>query len=138
MGPQRIYFSSSTDGGENWIPRVSVSRAAAGVEHAFPAIVAGTSGDVRIAWMDTRNASRTSPAWNTYYRSSSNGGATWADENRVSSYVPGYRYISNAGFSFPFGDYFGLAIDNHSDTHIVWGEGQNYQSPGSIWQATGR
>jgi len=138
MGPQRIYFSSSTDGGENWIPRVSVSRAAAGVEHAFPAIVAGTSGDVRIAWMDTRNASRTSPAWNTYYRSSSNGGATWADENRVSSYVPGYRYISNAGFSFPFGDYFGLAIDNHNDTHIVWGEGQNYQSPGSIWQATGR
>jgi hypothetical protein len=138
MGPQRIYFSSSTDGGENWIPRVSVTHAAAGVEHAFPAIAAGTSGDVRIAWMDTRNSSRTSPAWNTYYRSSSNGGATWADEIRVSSYVPGYRYISNAGFNFPFGDYFGLAIDNHNDTHIVWGEGQNYQSPGSIWQASGR
>jgi hypothetical protein len=88
--------------------------------------------------MDARNSSRTHTAWNTYYRSSSNGGATWGDEIRVSNYVPGYPYISKAGFSFPFGDYFGLAIDNQNDTHLVWGEGQNYQSPGSIWQSTGR
>ena len=134
MGPQRIYFSSSTNGGENWLPRVSVSYAAPGVEHAFPAIVAGTSGDVRIGWMDKRN----SPYWNTYYRSSSNGGATWGDEIRISSYVRGYRYIAKEGFRFPFGDYFGLAIDNHGDTHVVWGEGLNYQSPGSIWHASGR
>jgi hypothetical protein len=134
LGPQRIYFSSSTNGGENWLPRVSVSSAAPGVEHAFPAIIAGNAGDVRIAWMDSRKT----PFWNTYYRSSSNGGATWGDEIHVSSYVPGYRYISKEGFRFPFGDYFGLAIDNHGDTHVVWGEGLNYQSPGSIWHATGR
>jgi BNR repeat-like domain len=134
MGSQRIYFSSSTNGGENWLPRVSVSAAARGVEHAFPAIVAGSAGDVRIAWMDTRNASH----WNTYYRSSSNGGATWSEEIRLSGYVPGYRYIGKKGFRFPFGDYFGLAIDNHDDTHVVWGEGMNYQSPGSIWYSSGR
>jgi hypothetical protein len=138
LGPQRIYFSSSTNGGENWLPRFSVSSAEPGVEHAFPAIVAGNTGDVRIAWMDARNTSRHSPDWNTYYRSSSNGGATWGDEVRVSSYVPGYRYIGKEGFRFPFGDYFGLAIDNHGDTHVVWGEGLNYQSPGSIWHASGR
>jgi hypothetical protein len=138
MGPQRIYFSSSTDGGENWLPRVSVSSAAKGVEHAFPAIAAGASGDVRIAWMDARNSTRKSSYWNLYYRSSSNGGATWGEETRVSTYVPGYRYISHEGFRFPFGDYFGLTIDNLNDTHIAWGEGQNYQSPGSIWQATAR
>ena len=138
LGPQRIYFSSSTNGGENWLPRVSVSHAGAGVEHAFPAIVAGNSGDVRVAWMDTRNTSRTSPYWNTYYRSSSNGGATWGEEVRISGYTPGYKYIGKAGFRFPFGDYFGMAIDNHGDTHVVWGEGLNYQSPGSIWHASGR
>lgn len=138
LGPQRIYFSSSTNGGENWLPRISVSAAESGVEHAFPAIVAGNSGDVRIAWMDARNSSRNSPYWNTYYRSSSNGGATWGEESRVSGYVPGYRYIGKQGFRFPFGDYFGLAIDNHGDTHVVWGEGLNYQSPGSIWHASGR
>jgi len=134
LGPQQIYFSSSTNGGDNWLPRASVSSAAPGVEHAFPAIVAGAAGDVRIAWMDKRN----SPHWNTYYRSSSNGGATWGEETRVSGYVPGYRYIGKEGFRFPFGDYFGLAIDNHGDTHVVWGEGLNYESPGSIWHATGR
>ncbi len=138
LGPQRIYFSSSTNGGENWLPPVGVSAAERSVEHAFPAIVAGNSGDVRIAWMDARNTFRNSPYWNTYYRSSSNGGATWGDEIRISGYVPGYRYISKDGFRFPFGDYFGLAIDNHGDTHVVWGEGLNYQSPGSIWHASGR
>ena len=138
LGPQRIYFSSSTNGGENWLPPISVSYADPGVEHAFPAIVAGNAGDVRIAWTDTRNSFRHSPYWNTYYRSSSNGGATWGDEARISGYVPGYRYIDKEGFRFPFGDYFGLAIDNHGDTHVVWGEGLNYQSPGSIWHASGR
>jgi hypothetical protein len=138
LGPQRIYFSSSSNGGENWLPRASVSYAEPGVEHAFPAIVAGNSGDVRIAWMDKRNASGNSPYWNTYYRSSSNGGATWGEEIRISGYVPGYLYIVKEGFRFPFGDYFGLAIDNHGDTHVVWGEGLNYQSPGSIWHASGR
>ncbi len=138
LGPQRIYFSSSTNGGESWLPRVNVSNANTGVEHAFPAIAAGNAGDVRIAWMDARATSRNTPFWNTYYRSSSNGGATWGEETRLSTFVPGYRYIGRAGFRFPFGDYFGLAIDNHGDTHVVWGEGMNYQSPGSIWHASGR
>lgn len=134
MGPQRIYFSSSTNGGENWLPRANVSSAEIGVEHAFPAITAGNNGDVRIAWMDSRNT----PYWNTYYRSTINGGATWTDEVRVSGYVAGYKYIKQEGFRFPFGDYFGMAIDNRGETHMVWGEGLNYQSPGSIWHASGR
>ena len=130
---QKIYFSSSTNNGQSWLSKVSVSRAAAGVEHAFPTIVAGRAGDVRIAWMDTRTT-----FWNTYYRSSNNGGATWSDETRMSGFVPGYKYIAKKGFRFPFGDYFGLAIDNHEDTQAVWGEGMNYQSPGSIWHSTGK
>jgi len=147
MGPETIYFSSSTNGGENWLPRESVSSAQPGVEHAFPAIVAGHNGDVRIAWMDTRMTDPKTAGepedsrptyWNTYYRSSSNGGATWSDEIQVSHYVPGFSYITEQGFRFPFGDYFGMAIDNLGDTHIVWGEGLNYQSPGSIWHASGR
>jgi hypothetical protein len=138
LGPQRIYFSSSTNSGESWLPRSGVSAAGAGVEHAFPAIIAGNAGDVRIAWMDQRGSTSASQNWNTYYRSSSNGGATWGDEIKISGYVPDYSYISEEGFRFPFGDYFGLAIDNHGDTHVVWGEGLNYQSPGSIWHASGR
>ena len=134
LGPQKVFFSASTDGGESWLPRMSLSIASVGIEHAFPAIVAGGAGDVRVAWMDSRH----SPYWNTFYRSSTNGGATWSEETRVSGYVPGYRYITKQGFRFPFGDYFGIAIDNQQDTQLVWGEGMNYQSPGSIWHASGR
>src|SRR5205814_7111876 len=59
-GPERIYFASSTTGGATWAPKADVSAAAAGVEHAFPAIVAGSAGDVRTAWM----VSRIAPLWN--------------------------------------------------------------------------
>ncbi len=132
--PERIYFASSTTTGDTWSPRLNVSTAPPSVEHAFPALAAGAAGDVRIAWMDTRNRRR----WNTYYRSSTNGGATWSEESRISTYLPGYRYIRSTGFSFPFGDYFGIGIDNQGRTQAVWGEGQNFRSPGSIWYSNGR
>jgi hypothetical protein len=133
-GAQRIYFASSTTSGVTWSPKQEVSTAAAGVEHAFAAITAGEAGDVRIAWMDTRNH----PFWNTYYRSSTNGGATWSAERRLSGNAPGYSYVQPEGFRFPFGDYFGVAVDGLGQTHAVWGEGTNYESPGSIWYTNGR
>jgi BNR repeat-like domain len=132
--PERIYFALSTTAGETWSPKTGISLAPVGVEHAFPALVAGSTGDVRAAWMDTR----VSPLWNVYYRSSTNGGATWSAESRLSAYVPGYRYIRSKGFSFPFGDYFQINIDNEGYTQAVWGEGLNFRSPGSIWYSNGR
>ena len=140
-GPERIYFSSSTTAGGSWSERVDVSNAVAGVEHAFPAVVAGVSGDVRIAWMDARASEpgrRNRVLWNTFYRSSTNGGATWSAETRLSGQALGYDYILPGGFRFPFGDYFGLAIDSDGATHAVWGEGRDYKAPGSIWYASGR
>ena len=131
---ERVFFASSTTAGETWSLKADVSRAPSGVEHAFPALAAGSAGDVRIAWMDTRQA----PFWNVYYRNSSNGGATWSDESRLSGYVPGYRYIRSKGFSFPFGDYFQIGIDSQGQTQAVWGEGLNFRTPGSIWYASGR
>ncbi|MGH2543299.1 MAG: hypothetical protein ACRDIB_10895 [Ardenticatenaceae bacterium] len=133
-GPQRIFFARSTDGGASWSDKVGVSVAPAGTGHAFPAIVAGSAGDVRISWMDAREEG----LWNTYYRSSMNGGLTWTPESDLSTYVPGFPYIEPHGFSFPFGDYFELAIGERGMTHVVWGEGLNYDSPGSIWYTRGR
>jgi hypothetical protein len=143
-GPERIYFASSTTGGASWSARADVSTAPAGVENCFPAIVAGASGDVRIAWMDARALESRSGndaslhLWNTFYRSSTNGGATWSTEAQLSGPARGYDYILPNGFRFPFGDYFSLAIDSQGATHAVWGAGRNYKSPGSIWYTHGR
>lgn len=132
-GAERIYYASSADG-VNWTAKRDVSAAAAGVSHAFPAIAAGTAGDVRIAWMDDRKSGK----WNVYYRASKDGGATWSSEQTLSTYVAGFSYISPDGFSFPFGDYFSMRIDPSGLTHVVWGEGLNYDSPGSIWYTKGK
>jgi len=133
-GPERIYFARSTDAGQTWSARVDVSTAPIGVNHAFPAIVAGAAGDVRTSWMDAR----TGGWWNTYYRSSTDGGATWSAEADLSTFVPGYDYITPDGFRFPFGDYFELDIDDRGTTHAVWGEGFSYDTPGSIWYTRGK
>src|ERR1700733_2106171 len=137
-GPQRIYFSSTNEGG-SWSAKADISTAPSGVEHCFPTITAGAPGDVRIAWMDTRKVDRENhPVWNTFYRASTNGGATWSAESQLSGPVRGYDYILPAGFLFPFGNLFSIALDNLGVTHVAWGEGRNYWSPGSIWYARGR
>lgn len=128
--PERIYFARSTDGGHTYSARQDVSLAPMGVEHSFPAITTGTAGDVRIAWTDMRTG-----AWNLYYRSSVDGGATWSGETRISSYVPGYTYLTSAGFGLPYGDYFQMAVDSTSATQIGWGEAGSYAGPGNIWVA---
>jgi hypothetical protein len=137
--PQRVYFSSSTNEGQTWSAKFDVSNAPIGTEHCFPAITAGAAGDIRIAWMDTRKVdAENHPVWNTFYRSSTNGGATWSTESQLSGPVRGYDYILPTGFLFPFGNLFSLAIDNLGVTHVAWGEGRNYWSPGSIWYVRGR
>lgn len=133
-GPERIYFARSTNGGATWSARLDVSAAAQGVNHAFPAIVAGAAGEVRISWMDAR----ADGLWNTYYRSSEDAGASWSAEIDLSTFVSGYSYIFPGGFSFPFGDYYEMDIDDRGTTHAVWGEGLNYDSPGSIWYTNGK
>ena len=133
-GPERIYFAKSTDRGATWSAKVDVSAAPVGAAHAFPAVVAGAAGDVRISWMDARIGT----LWNVYYRSSTNGGATWSAESDLSTYVAGFDYIQPDGFGYPFGDYYELAIDDQGATHAVWGEGLNYDAPGSIWYTRGK
>ena len=138
-GPERIYFSKSGDGGSNWSAKSDVSMAPQGTHHAFPAISAAGNGDVRISWMDARAAHGGMDRWNVYFRSSTDGGVSWSPEVDLSTYVSGYEdYIFPEGFRFPFGDYFEMDIDEQGTNHLVWGEGYNYDSPGSIWYVKGK
>ncbi len=133
-GPERIFFARSEDGGASWSRKIDVSSAPAGAAHAFPAIAAGAAGDVRISWMDARQQ----PLWNVYYRRSSDGGRRFTAEADLSTFVAGFSYIQPGGFSFPFGDYYELDIDDRGESQLIWGEGLNWDSPGSIWYARGR
>jgi hypothetical protein len=140
-GVQRMFFASSTDGAESWSDPVDVSLAPTGANNVFPALVAAGTGDVRIAWQDDRNgfdAGGNDPAarWNTYYRRSTDGGATWSDEAQLSALVPDdYTYKFLNGYLQPYGDYFELDIDSAGKTVALWGEGNSYVGPGNVWFA---
>jgi Neuraminidase (sialidase) len=145
-GVQRMYFARSTNGGESWTARQDVSLAQEGSNHLFPAMAAQGNGDVRIAWMDDRNGFDTgnddpNARWNVFYRSSTDRGASWSSEARLSQFVSGYGYkfaTPKPGFAEPYGDYFELDIDGAGVTHALWGEGFSYNGPGNVWYARGQ
>ena len=132
-GPERIYFSSSTTGGATWSARANVSD---GCVWRGTRVSGHRGGGVRRRpdRMDGcaghGSGSHSRPLWNTFYRTSTNGGATWSAEVAALGPARGYDYIVAGGFRFPFGDYFTLAIDSDGVTHAVWGEGRNYKAPG--------
>ena len=129
FAPERIFFSRSTDHGQTYSTPKQVSTAPAGTEHSFPALATGLhSGDVRLAWMDTRSG-----AWQVYYRVSNDGGTTLSTTVRISGFVPGYDYLTHAGFTLPYGDYMQLTVDDQGRTQAAFGEGPSYAGPGNIW-----
>src|SRR5207244_11708211 len=124
--PPHVWYQSSTDGGVTCSARIEVSADATSSFHVFPGVAAGGTGDVRVAWMDNRTG-----AYNVWYRSSSDGGRTWSAEIKVSSFRPGYAYVTRQGLAFPYGDYLTLALDLQGNVQIAWGEGPDYNGPGN-------
>lgn len=136
-GPQKMWARTSTDGGTTWSARVEISNGSATVNNAFPAAGAGPgTGDFRVIWQDDRNQSHT--GWNTWYRRTTNGGGTWGTALQLSDDTSGAPYKSAAGYKFPYGDYFEMAVDSTGRNHVVWGEGDSYTGPGGTWYTRGQ
>jgi len=141
-GPHRVFFARSIDAAVSWSSPVDVSLAPTGTNNVFPAIAARGAGGVRIAWQDDRNGfdpggNSADARWNTYYRSSGDGGTTWSAEAQLSAYVAGYAYKLPDGYLQPYGDYFEIDVNSAGRTVAVWGEGNSYFGPGNIWFARG-
>lgn len=87
-GKVDVYFHRSTDGGKTWDRPVKLSNGPANSAHAS---VAATESDVHVIWVDMREG-----LGDTYYRRSTDAGATWEVEKRLPdrpdkpsvSYVP--------------------------------------------------
>ncbi len=123
-----MYYATSSDGGMSWSPATVVNSDETSAYHLFPALVAGAPGEVHLTWMDNRTGN-----WNVWYRTSSDGGNTWSPEMQVSQYDPSYSYSHLDGFTFPYGDYYGIALDSRGHIHIAWGEGPNWLGPGNTY-----
>jgi hypothetical protein len=90
--------------------------------------VGRTAGDVRLGWTDTRTG-----LWNVFFRKSLDGGRHLSRVVRISSFVPGYPYLTPAGFRLPYGDYISMAVDGNNQTYMAFGEAPSYQGPGNQW-----
>jgi hypothetical protein len=129
-GPQQIYVSSSSDEGRTWSPGVPLSVAG---ENATGPRLASFGGSTRLWYMQTA-AGDNPDAWNVWYRSSTDGGATWSAPVRISDAPAGAAgYVGTDGFEEVYGDYGEIGVTNTGKTFATWGEGFSYTGPGGTW-----
>ncbi len=123
----QLFIRHTIDGGITWsTPREIGSGPAANA--AFPAIAAGASGSFHAIYVDNRTG-----AWNTWYRSSTDGGLTWTADMRISEATAGAPYKSEAGYANPYGDYMGVDVTGQGEAVAAWGEAPSWSGPGDIW-----
>ncbi len=133
FGPKQLFVRTSTDG-THWSSRSLVN---AQGDSDFPALVAGpTAKDFHLVWMDSRNGPY---LWNVWFVRTTDGGSSWATAVRLSDLSSGAPYIRPKGFTWPFGDYFGLAVDSAGTNHVIWGEsdGSSIYCCGGSWYTKG-
>lgn len=124
-----IWVQRSTNGGLTWTGKTLLTPTSGGGDASFPAIAAGAAGDFRLTYMDSRTG-----AWNVWYRASTDGGATWSADVKLSDATSGASYVSAAGFAAPYGDYDAIAITNLGKSVAAMGEGADFTAgPGNIW-----
>jgi Neuraminidase (sialidase) len=90
--PLEVYYTRSTDGGATW---GSVTRLTnAPEDYAWQPSVAAAGANVHVAWYDGRNGPA-NPA-EIYYKRSTDGGATWESDARLTNSAPSSQWTSIA------------------------------------------
>jgi hypothetical protein len=129
-GAQLIWSRMSTDGGATWSDPIRISPGGPDLIATEPAVVATGTCDIRLIYMDDRNGIE---RWNTWFRSSTDCGATWSPDVRISDAKSGTGYTFARGFAADYGDYDEVAVTSTGETFAVWGAGYSYRGPGGTW-----
>jgi len=143
--PPIVNISRSTDGGASWTfmgrgdDKTASGCAASACYAVFPEIVGGAANTIYLAWMDDRNGSPIDHVngFNVWLRTSTTGGTGWtAASQKISAYDASQAQSAPTGFNFPYGDYFGLALNGCGSPMLTWGEGLNWaggaSNPGHV------
>jgi hypothetical protein len=107
-----IYVRFSDNDGTTWSPRVRVNDDTSGNSQFLPMIaVDQTTGNVAVAWYDSRNAGSADKTTQIFASISTDGGQTWLPNKQVSV---GSSDVTASGVSsnIDYGDYFTMDFYN--------------------------
>src|SRR5436309_14395083 len=115
-GNQDILFAYSTDGGATWGTNHKINDDTGSTSQWMVDLAIDSTGKVHAAWEDGRTG-----AWNIFYANSTDRGATWTTNLRVSS------EDTSGTYNRP-GDYFSIEAGPNDYIYVVWtdGRGQNF------------
>jgi Neuraminidase (sialidase) len=90
--PLEVYYVRSTDAGATWDSVIRLTSDS--VDYAWQPSVAAAGATVHVAWYDGRNG----PAFpaEIYYKRSTDGGATWGSDVRLTNSAPASEWVSIA------------------------------------------
>ena len=119
-----ILVKSSDDGGESWSRAVLATDTPPRINQETPAIAVNASGQVGLAWYDTRADDR-GDCFDLYFTASLDGGRSFLPNVRISEHTSCPRAPDTAwrgiGQRWAFGgDYTGLAAAADGSFHIFW------------------
>lgn len=127
FGKTQTWYRTSTDGGATWDAPVALSPPAIG---GFPMAVGDADGRFGVAWTDDQKAKG---MFNVWYRETTDHGATWTDQVRLSNVGGGQPYKHKKGFGFNYGDYGEMDVEPDGDVFVIWAESASWWGPGTTW-----
>lgn len=117
-----IFFVKSTNNGGSWSAPVKLNDDATTTDQWMPTIsLDNNTGKIFISWYDSRNDPTGNILTDIYGTTSSNGGTTFAPDNRISnaSFNPDNMASVNLTDASYIGDYFGTASTGNGITSIT-------------------
>jgi hypothetical protein len=131
-GNSSVFFSSSSDG-TRWTAAAPVGTATQKADRFNQWLDVDEDGTVHMIFYDTRDDPQRGKT-HLYYLASTDGGATWINETRVTT-APTDETISAADLGNQYGDYNGLAVFGGM-AHPIWTDRRSVGGKEQIFSAT--
>jgi BNR/Asp-box repeat len=133
-----VYVRYSDDQGTTWSAETKLNDDAGGAYQFFPSIQVAGNGTVGIAFYDTRDDNALDHKTNRYWTFSTDGGVTWAANQKVSSMQSDE---SGAGDPNDYGDYEGTDAGQLNNIYFfqhIWTDSRTGSLAEDVWNASSK
>ena len=120
-----VMYVKSSNSGTNWGPVTRLSHDPTGIirDHITPVITVGADSRVHAFWLD-RRLDPNNRFFDSWYSSSTDGGATWDPDTRVSTQSQDLNVGFPPGSGNAAGDYWGLDVVGNI-VYVAWNDTRN-------------